>query len=113
MHLKQLQHGGCLIHAFTTDLAIFALVFRHAAGDEALQTLTPLMPTTLDSLASTFESATLLALQQTGHFRAEGDGITTAEQVQAWCQRVVVEGVEGRVVPTYDTTSEDFTTPSP
>lgn len=27
----------------------------------------------------------------------------TAEQVQAWCQRVVVEGVEGNVVPEYRT----------
>lgn len=103
MHIKQFHQGTCLLHLFTTDMALLALVLRHATQSEHLQTLTPLLPTTLDSLATAFETGTLIALQQSGHLRMEGDSMLTAEQVQAWCQRVVVEGVEGKAVPEYRT----------
>lgn len=109
MHFKHFHQGTCLLHLFTPDLALLALVLRHATSNEHLQTLTPLMSTTLDSLASAFETGTLLGLQQTGHVRVEGETMLTAEQVQAWCQKVVVEGVDGRVVPNY---SADATTDS-
>jgi hypothetical protein len=103
MHIKHFHQGGCLLHLFTTDLARLAVVLRHATSNEHLLNLHPLMSTTLESLASAFETGTLLGLQQTGHFRMERDAILTAEQVQGWCQRVVVEGAEGRVVPGYRT----------
>ena len=103
MQLKQFHQGGCLVHAFATDLALFALAFRHAASNEHLQRLTPLMPTMLESLAATFEGAILLSLQQTGYLDVAGNETLTAEQVQALCQQVVVEGVEKRVKVGYET----------
>ena len=103
MHIKQFHQGGCLLQVFPTDLALLAVVLRHAASSEHLLDLSPLMSTTLEGLATAFETGTLMALQQTGNLRVEGDTMLTAEQVQGWCQRVVVEGVDGRVVPSYTT----------
>lgn len=107
MHIKQFHQGTCLLHLFTTDLALLALVLRHATSNEYLQTLNPLMTTTLDSLASAFETGTLVALQQTGQVRVAGEATLTAEQVQAWCQRVVVEGLPGYPTATYTVDTSD------
>ena len=103
MQFKNFQQGGCQLQVFTTDLALFAVVFRHAAQDDTLQALTPLMSTTLDGLASAFEQSTLITLEQTGHVRLVGEETLSAEAVQALCQRVVVEGVETRVRVAYET----------
>jgi hypothetical protein len=101
MHIRQFHHEGCLLSLSTTDLALLALVLRHAASNPNLLSLAPLMPTTLDSLASAFETGTLLGLQQAGHLQTARDTPITAEQVQAWCQRVVVGGLNKHPTPTY------------
>ena len=105
MHIKQFHQGGCLLHIFTTDLALLAVVLRHATSSEHLLDLTPLMSTTLEGLATAFETGTMVALQQTGHLRVEGDAMLTAEQVQGLCQRVVVEGVDGKNMSGYVATA--------
>ena len=102
MHFKNFQEGGCQLQAYTTDLALLAVVLRHAAQDDNLQALTPLMSTTLDGLASAFEQSTLITLEQTGHVELAGEENLSAEAVQALCQRVVVEGVEQRVRVAYE-----------
>jgi hypothetical protein len=105
MHIQQFHPGGCLLSLSTTDLALLALVLRHAASNPNLLRLAPLMPTTLDSLASAFETGTLMGLQQSGHLQTAPDTPLTAEQVQAWCQCVVVGGIDKRPAPTYSVTS--------
>lgn len=104
MHIQQSRDGNHLVHLTTTDLALLALVLRHATSNADLLRLSPLLPTALDSLASAFESATLVGLHQTGHLQLDADTPLTAEAVQALCQKVVVEGVERRVKVAYETT---------
>lgn len=105
MHIKHYEPGGCLIQLFTTDLALLALVLRHATEYESLLTLSPLMSTTLESLATTFETGTLITLEQSGHLSLAEEQKLRAEAVQALCQKVVVEGVEARVRVGYATTA--------
>jgi len=112
MHFKHLDHGSSLAHLTTTDLALLALVLRHAASNEDLLRLNPLLPTTLDSLASAFETATLMGLQQAGHVETLPDTPLTAEQVQAWCQRVVVGDIAKRRAPTYSVPAPNAPGPS-
>lgn len=107
MHIKQSRDGMHLVHLTTTDLALLALVLRHATSNEHLLRLNPLLPTALDSLASAFETATLVGLHQMGQVRLEADTPFTAEQVQAWCQRVVAEGLPDRPAPRYTTGTPD------
>lgn len=100
---RQLLQGGTWhVRLNLTDLALLALVFRHATDNLHLHRLNPLMSSTLESLAATFESLTLLALQQAGQVHPGPNSTLHAEQVQAWCQRIVVEGVSERVPPAYD-----------
>jgi hypothetical protein len=101
MHIQQSHDGNHLVHLTTTDLALLALVLRHATDNQDLLRLGPLMPTTLDSLASAFENATLVGLHQTGHLQLAPDTPLTAEAVQAWCQRVVAGGLPDRPAPPY------------
>jgi hypothetical protein len=103
MHFKNFKEGRCQLQVYTTDLALFAVVLRHAAQDDNLQALTPLMSTTLDGLATAFEQSTLITLEQTGHVELAGEESLSAEAVQALCQRMVVEGVEQRVRVGYAT----------
>lgn len=105
MHIKHHEPGSYLIQLFTTDLALLALVLRHATENESMLTLTPLMSTTLESLAATFEMGTLITLAQSGHLRLSEEQKLRAEAVQALCQKVVVEGVKARVRVGYETTA--------
>jgi hypothetical protein len=107
MFIQQLQGGTCHLRLNLSDLALLALVLRHATENVHLLRLNPLMPSALESLATAFESATILALQQTGHLHLESNIPLTAEAVQAWCQRIVVEGVPDTATPVYG--AEDAT----
>jgi hypothetical protein len=101
MFIEQLQGGTCRLRLNLSDLALLALVLRHATENVHLHHLNPLMPSALESLATAFESATLLALQQAGHLQLESNIPLTAEAVQAWCQRVIVEGLPDIAPPVY------------
>lgn len=103
MLIEQLQGGTCHLRLNPSDLALFALVLRHATENVHLHRLNPLMPATLESLATAFESATVLALQQTGQVHLEPDTPLTAEAVQAWCQCLVADGVTGTGAVVYAT----------
>jgi hypothetical protein len=104
MHIKHYEPGGCLLHAFTTELALLALALRHTAVSDSFYKLTPLMPTTLEGLATTFEMATLITLEQSGHLHLAEEATLKAEDIQALCQRVVTEGIERRVKVAYEPT---------
>jgi hypothetical protein len=101
MFIQQLQGGTCHLRLNLSDLALFALVLRHATENVHLLRLNPLMPSALESLATAFESATVLALHQTGQVHLDANTPLTAEAVQAWCQRVVVEGLSKTATPVY------------
>lgn len=89
MHIHHIQHGACLVECYATDLAVLALALRHASQANDLLVLNPVLSTTLDSLALTFELSASLALRQSGEEVALDRERLTGEHLQVWCEQAV------------------------
>lgn len=89
MHIHHIQHGACLVECYATDLAVLALALRHASQANDLLVLNPVLSTTLDSLALTFELSASLALRQSGVEVALDRERLTGDHLQVWCEQAV------------------------
>jgi hypothetical protein len=89
MHIQHIQHGACLVECYATDMAVLALALRHASQANDLLVLNPVLSTTLDSLALTFELSASLALRQSGVEVALDRERLTGEHLQVWCEQAV------------------------
>ena len=92
MQLKHSALGTCHLDLYATDLAIFALAFREASNSNDLAVLNPIMASTLDALATTFERAALVSLQQEGKVPPLQSATMDSDEIQAWCAEVVQHG---------------------
>jgi hypothetical protein len=89
MHVQHIQHGVCLVECYATDMAVLALALRHASQAGDILGLNPVLSTTLDSLALTFEFAASLSLRQSGVEVALDRERLTGEHLQLWCEQAV------------------------